>query len=236
MQNRLKAVLFDLDGTLLDVDIGVFLPHYIEALAAHCAPLVPPDRFVPCLMQASTAMIANDGRDTNQVIFDRAFFPPVGRTRQEMEPIFMDFYANEYPKLQGHTRRKPEARPAVQAAFDRGCQVVIATNPLFPLTAVEQRLSWAGVAGLPYHLVTTYDNSRATKPNRLYFEQVLKAISQPAEVCLMVGDEDMDMAAAHVGCPTFLVRSARTELDPSTPEPTYRGTLADLITLLKETQ
>jgi FMN phosphatase YigB (HAD superfamily) len=233
-RQEIEAILFDLDGTLLDVDINVFLEYYIRALTAHVAHLVPPERFVPCLMQGSQVMLDNDGHDTNQAVFAQAFFPCVGRTREELEPVFMQFYADVYPNLREHTRRKPEARLAVQTAFDRGYDVVIATNPLFPLTAVEQRMDWAGVAGYPYRLVTTYENSRAAKPNLLYFEHVLEAIGHAAEACLMVGDEDLDMVAAHMGFTTFLVPSARTELEPSTPEPTYRGTLADVIGLLQD--
>jgi FMN phosphatase YigB (HAD superfamily) len=140
----------------------------------------------------------------------------------------MDFYASDFPSLQQHTRRKPEARQIVQQAFDLSCDVVIATNPLFPAVAIEQRLEWAGVADFPYHLVTTYENSRAAKPNLTYFEQIVEGIDRRAVACLMVGDEDMDMVAAHLGCLTFLVPGPRTELDPTTPGPTYRGTLADL--------
>jgi FMN phosphatase YigB (HAD superfamily) len=236
MNAQLEAVLFDLDGTLLDNDISVFLTHYFPALADHVAAWVPRARFIPALVGASEVMRANDGRDTNQELFARAFFPAVGRTREELEPVFMDFYAREFPKLRRYTRRKPEARAAVQAAFDRGCDVVIATNPLFPRTAIEQRLEWAGVAGLPYRLVTSYENSRAAKPERLYYQQILETIGRPAEVCLMVGDEDIDMAAGHLGCLTFLVPGSRTELHPDTPVPTYRGTLTDLITLLADTE
>jgi FMN phosphatase YigB (HAD superfamily) len=229
----IKAILFDLDGTLLDVDMGVFLPHYFKALAAHLTDLLPPDQFLPHLMRASRVMVANDGRDTNQAVFERAFFPLAGRSRQELEPIFMDFYARGFPTLRRHARRKPEARQVVEAAFDLGLDVVIATNPLFPATAIQQRLEWAGVADFAYRLVTTYENSHAAKPNLLYYEQILETIGHPARACLVVGDEDMDMVAAHLGCLTFLVPGPRTELDPTTPEPAYRGSLADLKTLLK---
>ena len=234
MNNPIRAILFDLDGTLLDSDMDVFLPHYFKILSARMAHLVPPDEFVSHLMQASNVMIANDGRATNEEVFAAAFYPLAGHSRQELEPIFMDFYANDFPALRQYTRRKPEARPVVQQAFDLGYDVAIATNPLFPATAIEQRMEWAGVADFPYRLVTTYENSRACKPNLLYFEHILETISHRADACLVVGDEDMDMVAAHLGCTTFFILpSENGGLDPATPEPAYRGTLADLGVLLE---
>jgi FMN phosphatase YigB (HAD superfamily) len=233
MMNQTQAILFDLDGTLLDADMDVFLPPYVEALAASVAHLVPPDQFVPCLMQASAAMMANDGKATNEAVFAQAFYPSLGHARAELEPILMNFYANEYPQLRRYTHRMPEARSVVQLTFDRGWEVVIATNPLFPRTAIAQRLEWAGVADFPYRLVTTYENSCAAKPNLLYYQQILETIGHPAAACVMVGDEDMDMVAAHLGCPTFLIAGPRSELAPTTPEPTFRGTLDGLRQLLQ---
>jgi FMN phosphatase YigB (HAD superfamily) len=239
MNNPPRAILFDLDGTLLDSNMDVFLPHYFKMLSARMAHIMPPDEFVSHLMRASNVMVNNDGRATNEEVFAAAFYPLAGYSRQELEPIFMDFYANDFPMLRQYTRRKPQARQVVQQAFDQGLDVVIATNPLFPAMAIEQRLEWAGVADFPYRLVTTYENSRACKPNLLYFEQILETTGHRADVCLMIGDEDMDMVAAHLGCATFHIlppkhgREDRRRLDSTTPEPTYRGTLADLGMLLE---
>jgi FMN phosphatase YigB (HAD superfamily) len=233
MKIPIRAVLFDLDGTLLSNDMDVFLPHYFRLLTARVAHLVPPDGFMTHLMQATRAMLANDGHTTNEEAFAREFYPRVARSREELEPIFQDFYANDFPALRQYTQPKPEARQVVQQAFDLGYDVAIATNPLFPATAIEQRLEWAGVASFPYRLVTTYENSRATKPNLLYFEQILETLGHPAEAALVVGDEDMDMVAAHLGCSTFLVRGPRTELAASTPRPTYEGALAEVGVLLE---
>jgi FMN phosphatase YigB (HAD superfamily) len=234
MKEPIRAILFDLDGTLLDNDMSVFLPHYFELLTAHVAHIMPPDKFMSYLMQATQGMLDNDGRATNEEVFASAFYPLADRSREEMELVFLDFYENKFPVLQQYTGRKPEARQVVRQAFDLGYDVAIATNPLFPSTAVEQRLAWAGVADFPYRLVTSYENSRATKPNLVYFEQILEAIGQPPEASLVVGDEDMDMVAGSLGCPTFLVPGSRTELAPTTPKPTYSGTLADLGALLRD--
>ncbi len=231
---QLKAILFDLDGTLLDNNLDVFLSRYFKRLAAWVSHLVPPEQFTACLLQATQGMVANEGQDTNEEVFARAFYPLIGRSRQEMEPIFAEFYAQDFPNLQQYTRCKPEARQVVQKAFDLGCDVVIATNPLFPAAAIEQRIAWANVHGFPYKLVTTYENSRACKPNLLYYQHILDAIDRPAEACLMVGDEALDMAAARLGCATFLVPGPNTKLDPDVPEPAHRGTLADLLEMLSQ--
>ncbi len=61
---------------------------------------------------------------------------------------------------------------------------------------------------------------------------ICEEINQPPEACLMVGDEDKDMVAANIGCQTFLINSVNTKMDDSMPEPTYRGTLADLGNML----
>ena len=228
-----RAVLFDLDGTLLDNNMYEFLPHYFKLLSARAARLAPPDEFMPALMGGSEAMMRNDGRAANEEVFAAAFFPRLGRPVEEWQALFAAFYAEDFPKLRPYTRRKPAARLAVQTAFEQGYQVVIAPTPLFPATAVQQRLEWAGVADFAYDLVTSYENSRACKPNLLYFEHILAHLGRRAEECLVVGDENMDMVAAKLGCATFLVPGPTTELEPDTPPPTYRGDLTAVGALLR---
>ena len=233
MYDQPAAILFDLDGTLLDNDMNVFLPYYFGKLTGRASELIQPDKFMDCLMEATKAMLANDGQATNEEVFARVFYPLVGAAREVLEPVLQAFYAVDFPILQQYTRPKPEAPGVVQQAFDLGCDVVVATNPLFPATAVEQRMRWAGVADFPYALVTSYENCRAAKPSLLYFKQILDAISCSASEALVVGDEDMDMVAARLGCRTFLVPGPRTSLAPTTPKPDYRGSLADVCALLE---
>jgi hypothetical protein len=57
--------------------------------------------------------------------------------------------------------------------------------------------------------------------------------ARPVVGDLAVGDEEMDMAGALAGCPTSLVQSASTRLGAITPEPTYRGTLEDVVAVLE---
>ena len=87
---EIKAILFDLDGTLLDSDMQVFLPHYLKQLAARVAHLIPPKEFIAHLLAATQAMVDNDGRATNAQVFAEAFYPRVGHSQTELEPVYHD--------------------------------------------------------------------------------------------------------------------------------------------------
>lgn len=228
--HKLKAILFDLDGTLIHVDLDKFIPQYLRLLAQSVAHLVSPKEFIAKILRASKSVEESDGSETNEEVYAKAFFPLKGYSREEIEPYFDKFYEHEFSKLRQYTRKKPEARSVVQNTFEKGYDVVIATTPLLPETAILQRLEWAGVSDFPYRLITTIENSYATKTlaNQLYYEQILEYIGYPAENCLMVGDEAKDMIAAKLGMQTFFIIGENGELDKSIPEPTYKGSLADL--------
>ena len=52
----LKAVLFDLDDTLLGNAMDTFLPAYFQALTRYLDHLIPPERLMADLMQATKVM------------------------------------------------------------------------------------------------------------------------------------------------------------------------------------
>jgi FMN phosphatase YigB (HAD superfamily) len=239
----MKAILFDLDDTLLGNTMETFVLAYFQALTRHMARLVPPDRLIAELMRATEVMQANDGdAPTNEETFAAVFYPAVGYEQDELEPIFDQFYAQEFPKLRSLTRSFPEARTLVEWAFARGLQVVIATNPLFPRTAIEQRLAWAGVPAseFDYALVTSYEVMHATKAHPAYYREILARISRQPGECLMVGDDwERDIAPAiSTGIPAYWIVRAGETLPPLSPSETRedsllvgQGTLADLLEL-----
>lgn len=54
-----KAILFDLDGTLINDSMETFLPPYFAALTKKLAHLVAPDKLIAQLNASTRAMVAN---------------------------------------------------------------------------------------------------------------------------------------------------------------------------------
>jgi phosphoglycolate phosphatase-like HAD superfamily hydrolase len=230
--HNIKAVLFDLDGTLIDVDLKKFIPGYLKRLSESISHLVPPKKVISKLLKASEAVNHNDGNQTNDSVFAEIFFPLEGFTRQEIQPYFDKFYETRFVELKKFTKKKENARHVVQKVFEKKLKAVVATTPVLPLTAIKQRLDWAGVGDFNFALITHIENSRANKPNLLYYEEIIEYLGIAPENCLMVGDEAKDMVAAKIGCPTFFIESSNTDLTQNMVEPTYKGSLKDVLELL----
>jgi len=234
----LKAVLFDLDDTLLGNSMDTFLPAYFHALTRYLDRLKPPERLIAQLMHATEAMDANDNRHvTNEEAFASAFYPALKPDRSTLQRIFQRFYAEEFPKLQSLTHRRREARSLVEWALERGLQVAVATNPLFPRVAVEQRLAWAGVSidDFIYALVTTYENMHATKSHPAYYREILRQLERHPGECLMVGDSwEMDvLPASTVGLQVYWITD-EDELPSQDVPLAGRGSLGELWTAVRK--
>ena len=118
---------------------------------------------------------------------------PIETLRQLVD----QFYAEDFRQLQYLVRARPEAQQIVKSTKDRGLRIVLATNPMFPLTAIIQRLEWAGLRASDFTHVTTLENSHACKPHARYFTEVLSLIGVEPREALMIGDDwQLDIAPA----------------------------------------
>ena len=231
----LKALLLDLDDTLIDNSMDTFIPAYFRALEAFVAGVVAPGRFIEELLSATRAMNHNDGTGpSNEEVFAAAFYPALGVPQGEMEPLLEKFYREAFPRLEPLTGKRPAAPRIVEWAKARGLQVVIATNPLFPRTAIEQRMAWGGVGvdRFDYELVTCYENSHATKSSPAYFREIADFLGRRPGECLMVGDNwgwDV-VCAGEAGIPSYWI----TMDGAKPPEPMVpivgRGDLDEFLT------
>jgi HAD superfamily hydrolase (TIGR01549 family) len=129
------------------------------------------------------------------------------------------FFASIYPTLKHLTGKRPQAIDVVQQAFKRGYRVAIATNPLFPLTAIEQRLEWADLSPgeYPFAYIPGIENIHFAKPNPAYLAELLARMGWPDRPAIMVGDDlenDIHCAQA-LGLPSYLVMDTTVHQDGS---------------------
>jgi FMN phosphatase YigB (HAD superfamily) len=196
------TLLLDLDDTLLGNSMDTFIPAYIQALCEHLAPSIPPENLVAALMSGTKAMMDNNLPDrTLKQVFDQAFYPSLGINEHDYKDKFDTFYSDEFPNLKHLTQFRPEAVSTIEEAFHRGYNVAIATNPLFPRTAILQRLEWAGLSPqiYPFRLIPSYETYHFAKPNTVFFTETLACLGWSADPVVMVGDDfDHDIAPARL--------------------------------------
>lgn len=224
-----RAILFDLDDTLLANNMDSFVPHYLGLLSRYAAGHYDPQLLIRHLLVATQAMVDNtDATVTNEEAFWTEFSRLTGFDPAEMTPFFAQFYRTRFNEVRSLTQPRPEARPVVEWAFRQGYAVVIATNPVFPRIAVDRRLAWAGIDDFDYSLVTSYEIMHATKPHPGYFLEILKYVDCSPAAALMVGDDwERDiLPARQVGIDTFWIAPPEARM-PDPAVPTMRGTLAD---------
>ena len=203
----ITTVLFDLDGTLLPMELDAFLETYFELLtkklAAHG---YDPAKLMDGMWEGINSMIGNDGSRTNEEAFWDAFCKEVGFDARADMRLFQDFYKNEFAGTRTACGTDPRAAEILTAVKARGLRVVLATNPLYPAVATENRIRWAGLQPEDFELYTTYEDTYHCKPNPAYYQDILDRLGLTAGECLMVGNDVIeDMAAAKLGMKVFLL-------------------------------
>ena len=203
----LNTILFDLDGTLAPFNQDEFIRAYFGALTRRLAPMgYNGEQLVAALWKGTAAMIGNDGQRTNRQVFWEVFTQELGVQVLSLETILEDFYTREFDDIRRVLTGPTDRQDLIRALREKGYGLVLATNPIFPAVAVETRLSWVGLRGSDFDYVTTYENSRHSKPDPGYYRDILAHIGRQGAECLMVGNNPGDdMSALQVGLEGYLV-------------------------------
>ena len=93
----MRAVFFDLDGTLLGMEMEAFLRDYLRRLSAYAAPMgYEPKDMADAMWQCTAAVIANDGTVSNVERFWQAFAKLCGERVYDDREAFHAFYRKEF--------------------------------------------------------------------------------------------------------------------------------------------
>ena len=235
--NPLEVVLFDLDGTLLRVEMNAFIPRYVEGLAEHCREHAKPKKFIRSMLEAIRALIRepSSGEQTNEQRLYSHLHQQLALPEVVVREAFMQFADNNLASLQELVRPIPLARKIVESCLQRDLPLVLATNPVFPAFMIEARLRWGGLGDVPFLHLTSFENSRYCKPQSGYFQEILDLLQLDPRRCLMVGNDAVqDMAAASVGIETYLVDTWLAERNGSHWPHDHRGDHSALYRFVQE--
>lgn len=203
----MQTVLFDLDGTLLPMNQDLFIELYFKSVFNYFSPYgFEPKILMNALNKGTYAMITNDGSCTNEDRFWSIFNHELGEQPKYLKESFLHYYETAFIEAKSATVCHPLASQCIRLLKDKGYQVIIATNPVFPKIATYTRIGWAGICLDDVSYITTYETCSFCKPNLKYYEEITKKMMLNPEECLMVGnDVAEDMCAAKLGMETFLI-------------------------------
>jgi len=203
----IKAILFDLDGTLLPMEKEEFTETYFKFLCQYMHPYgYEPKELISAVWQCTKAMIKNDGKDTNENVFWKNFAIVYGKKGLEDKQYFDEFYETAFFGISKFCGREPKVKSIIDSVKSKGLRMVVASSPVFPKVAMAQRVEWAGLNAEDFELITSYEVMSYSKPNSEYYSEILSKLGLKPEECIMVGnDVGEDLPAKKIGMKVFLV-------------------------------
>lgn len=231
-----NTILFDLDGTLLPMDLEIFMESYFKALCLKCKDVMEPSHLTKSVWSSTKYMINNKEKSkTNEMAFMEDFKTRIDIALEEITPLLDDFYLKDFDELNIVSKPNPIIKEVVDILKEKGYQMVIATNPLFPRQAILHRIKWAGLKSEDFILITDYETMHFCKPNIEYYEEILSIIEKSPEECIMVGnDAQEDLAASQIGVKTFLVTDFLINREKKEPQADYTGDYPQLLKFVKD--
>ncbi|MCL2826502.1 MAG: HAD family hydrolase [Eggerthellaceae bacterium] len=202
-----KAIFFDLDGTLLPMEMDAFMQGYYQALDDYVASQgLDMATFKAGLHRGVVAMAEHEDEKSNAEVFWEAFFSEAAQDRAVWDRVLNYFYENTFNEIGNGVLANPCAARSISILQGKGYPLVLATMPMFPLRAVEWRLAWAGVDPRAFCRITHYENSTSVKPKLSYFAENLQACKLAPHEVLMVGNNTKDdLACLSLGMDAYLI-------------------------------
>jgi FMN phosphatase YigB (HAD superfamily) len=233
------SVLFDLDDTLINNNADTFTRVYMDLLGKYLQPYIGADKMLPQLLEGTRRMVQKTQiAGTLEETFDQSFYPGISLDKEFLAPKIDDFYSRVFANLKQETSPMPGAAETVRECLSRGWNVAIATNPLFPMSAIVHRLNWANLdpSENAFSTVTAYESYHFAKPQPAYFAEVafrMGAVDRPA---VMIGNDlKYDIfPAVKAGMPAYWFASSDATLPSELPADCACGPMEGIIPWLEK--
>ncbi len=179
-----EAILFDLDGTLIDSapDLALAVNHMLKTLQR---PTFPDDTIRSWVGNGAQVLVkrglsgqADIQEDIECELFESALAE------------FLAFYKNN---LCVDTKLYPNVGESLRALKEQGYRLVLVTNK--PFEFIDPILEGLDLTDL-FEIVLGGDSLEKRKPDPMPLLHVSQQLNIPVEQCLMVGDSKNDILAA----------------------------------------
>lgn len=203
----MNTVLLDLDGTVLSLNMDAFIKIYFAEMEKAFNDLSDHKMVVKNIWAATEATVKNTEKITNEEKFMNAYKKLITGDLEEHKKRFDKFYDEGFLKAKKSTNENKWMKKSIKLLKEKGYNLVLATNPIFPMKAIHHRIRWAGFEPDDFSYVSSYEVNHYCKPQIKYYEEVLAAIKRRPEECIMVGnDVQEDMIAEKLGVKTYLIK------------------------------
>lgn len=197
----LKAIFFDLDGTLLPFNEDDFIKLYFKLLAQKICPYgYEAKELMNHVWKGTYAMYANDGSKTNEQVFWDYFSSIYGQKVFKDKPYFDSFYTNEFKQVKQICNENNLAKPLINEIKQLGLKVILSTNPIFPYQGTLTRCGFVGLNEADFDYITAYENSCYSKPNPKYYLSLLEKFNLKADEVILFGNNTYEDGIAQYAC------------------------------------
>ena len=226
----IQAILFDLEGTVMNLDPSDFMRNYIGILAPRFAHLLSPDKFSKQLLKSlETSQTDPKPGQTNMQTFYDDFSKATGHSYQTLRPIFEEFYESDFPALRCLVQAIPQGVKVVEYAIQQGFLTAVASNPTLPLSAMQEHVRWAGLTPEQFKVIPALDNFHFLKPHLGFYSEVAESLGVKPDSCLLVSGRTQDLICRELGMKMFFVGALGSE-----GQTDYAGNLDDLFLLISQ--
>ncbi|HSP47023.1 MAG TPA: HAD family hydrolase [Clostridiaceae bacterium] len=231
---KLNTFLFDLDGTLLSINMKKFEEYYFHSLSHNFRDLMSPQDFVKLIWSSTMDMVKNVEHKTNEEVFKSSLRNLVDDKFDLFEDRFTKYYDTDFVAVREAVEETVEMVAAVKTLKSKGYNLAIATNPMFPKAAIYRRIEWAGLDLDDFSYITTFEENHYCKPQLQYYEEILRDIKKSAEECIMVGNDVLeDLVAKRLGIQTYLITDHMLNRNNIEIVTDQMGTYKDVLTFVE---
>lgn len=200
-----EQLLIDLDGTLLGNRALSLRIDFLSRVYSELKKKMGLREATRLLFAMKRQLAAPSLEKTNYMRLISEFSTRLNVSFEQSQLMLRDLITLIFPPLKKHFYPIPGAKEFLYWAKDH-YPLVLATNPVWPREIIDLRVEWAGIDPSIFQFVTHVDQMHACKPEKEYYEEILKRRNLAAKNCILVGDHlKMDLPAAKVGIRVYIV-------------------------------